>query len=162
MIMEEKISYQKQVAFPVELYPSRMYYGIIFIPLWLLMITLVGMGFLVDRIWFVPSLVILVIALYKYLSFILVRYLITEETITVRRGIFSRQFDYLQLFRIRDYRFRQSLFMRLLGVVELTLYTTDLTTDLLILKALPKSDLPDLLRKQTLQARLKNNIVEIN
>ncbi|WP_163717594.1 hypothetical protein [Mangrovibacterium lignilyticum] len=52
--------------------------------------------------------------------------------------------------------------MRLLGVMNVTLFTTDLTNDLVTLEALPKSDLLELLRDLIVQARLKNRIFEIN
>jgi len=160
--MRMKISYKDWDQFPIELHPDRRYSFLIFLPWWLLVAVLLSLGFLWNNYWFIPALGVLLIALFRFLSLAVIRYLITEETVTVRRGIFSRQFDYLELFRIRDFRIRQSIGMRLMGVMNVMLYTTDLTNDLVALEALPKSDLPELLRDLTVQARLKNRIFEIN
>lgn len=148
--------------FPIELRPSRRYVFLRLVPWWLLVTALLSMSFLMNNYWFIFSLPVMLIVTFRYLHFTFIRYSISLETMTVRRRIISRQFDYLEWFRVKDYKVTQNMVMRLLGLMTVKLYTTDLSNDVVVLEAVPKSDLPELIRDLVMQARLKNRIFEIN
>jgi len=84
------------------------------------------------------------------------RYKITGRTIDYEVGIFSRQIETLQLWRVKDLDFRQSVFERMLGIARIYIFTNDLTDPELILRGLPASreifdrlkDAADLARQQ--------------
>jgi len=67
------------------------------------------------------------------------RYKITERTIDYEDGLMSRRIETLQLWRVNDLDFRQSLLDRMLGVAEIRVFTTDATDPELVLRGLPAS-----------------------
>ncbi len=123
--MEKKIAREDSRAFPVELRPSRRYALLRLFPWWLLVAALLSLSLLTNKYWFISLVPALLVMLFRYLSFTFIRYSISSETIKVRRGIFSRRLDYLEWFRVKDYQTTQTVAMRLLGVMEVKLYTTD-------------------------------------
>ena len=56
----------------------------------------------------------------------------------------------------------RNLLMQLFGLMNLTLLTTDLTGPVIILRGIPKSDLPDIIRERVQRARQNSKIVELN
>jgi uncharacterized membrane protein YdbT with pleckstrin-like domain len=85
-----------------------------------------------------------------------VHYKITDRTIDYERGVFSRQIETLQLWRVKDIDFRQSAFERMLGIARIYVITNDVSDPELILTGLPASreifdrlkDAADLARQQ--------------
>lgn len=67
------------------------------------------------------------------------RYRITDRTVDVERGIFSKVIDTLQLWRVRDLEYRQTLLERMLGIARILVYTTDKTDPELVIAGLPAS-----------------------
>ncbi len=109
-----------------------------------------------------PALLFELVAFYKYLRIILARYTLSQETLTVRKGIIARRYDHLELFRIKDYVIHQSAYMRIFRLMSVRLYTTDLTGNVLVLEGIPISGIGEMIRDLSQQARLKNRIFEIN
>ncbi len=60
------------------------------------------------------------------------------------------------------YIITRNLVMQLFGLMNLTLMTTDLTGPLIILKGIPKSDLPEVIRERVQRTRQNSKIVELN
>jgi len=60
-------------------------------------------------------------------------YRITNERISVLKGVLSRESDDLQLMRVADVQFRQNLFGRLLNVGDLRILSTDKTVPDLVI-----------------------------
>ncbi len=67
------------------------------------------------------------------------RYRITERNIDTEEGVLSKKIETLQLWRVRDLDFRQSLLERLLGIARIHVFTSDATDPNLILRGLPAS-----------------------
>jgi membrane protein YdbS with pleckstrin-like domain len=67
------------------------------------------------------------------------RYRITTRTLDTEQGIVSRQIETLQLWRVRDLDFKQSVTERLLGIARIRVFTADVTDPELVLKGLPAS-----------------------
>ncbi len=83
-----------------------------------------------------------------------VRYRITDRTIDVERGMVSRHIDTLQLWRVQDLEFRQSVLERLVGIARILVFTTDKTDPGLVLVGLPASrEIFDILKDAVEQAR---------
>src|SRR5262249_53169935 len=51
------------------------------------------------------------------------RYKLTDRTIDYERGVFSKQIETLQLWRVQDIDFKQSFFERLLGIATIYVFT---------------------------------------
>jgi membrane protein YdbS with pleckstrin-like domain len=67
------------------------------------------------------------------------RYKITDRTIDMEKGLFSKTIDTLQLWRVRDLEFRQSLLERMLGIARIIVFTSDKTDPELVIDGLPAS-----------------------
>lgn len=67
------------------------------------------------------------------------RYRISDRTIDVEKGLFSRTIDTLQLWRVRDLEFRQTLLERMLGIARIIVFTADKTDPELVIVGLPAS-----------------------
>lgn len=122
--------------------------------------------FLLASLWIkyfsIISIIFLGMAFYKFFYLRSITYFVSEETIKVRTGIFSHFINTLELYRVKDYMISQSFFMRLFKIMTLTLYTTDLNSDVLHLEGIPVSDISNTIRDNVQAARIKNKIFEIN
>lgn len=65
-----------------------------------------------------------VVAVVKVAS---VRYRITDARIEIERGLLSRKIDNLELFRVKDLRFRQGLLQRMMGLGSIELDSSDVS-----------------------------------
>lgn len=73
---------------------------------------------------------------YTWLVRATTEYRIYEDAIEVESGIFSKDIDHLQLFRVRDLGFHQSLLERILGIGTVTITSTDRSTPHLELRGI--------------------------
>ncbi len=64
-------------------------------------------------------------------------YELTTQRLRIRAGILSKKVDELELFRVRDYSMEQPLMLRMVGLGNLTLVTSDATTPTVAMKAIP-------------------------
>jgi uncharacterized membrane protein YdbT with pleckstrin-like domain len=64
-------------------------------------------------------------------------YELTTQRLKITRGILSRRLDELELFRVKDYAMDQPLLLRLVGLGNLTLVTSDASTPRIALRAIP-------------------------
>ncbi|WP_313262345.1 PH domain-containing protein [Sphingobacterium sp.] len=142
--------------------PSKIYALIIVSP-FLLLSTLA----IIVSIIFYPILIFLGIVLsfmawVRYISVIYIKYTLTVETLTVRTGIISRQFNNLELYRVKDYIVTQSVSERLFGLMTVTLITNDITNPTVKLQGILVSNITKTIRDLVQKARNNNRILEIN
>ena len=81
----------------------------------------------------------LVYALYKVILIKAVRYEITSERIKVNSGIFSKMTNAMELYRVKDYTMEAPFFYRLFHLGNIYITTSDHTTPLITLKAIPNA-----------------------
>jgi uncharacterized membrane protein YdbT with pleckstrin-like domain len=55
-------------------------------------------------------------------------YTLTDQRLKFTRGVFTKVTDDLELYRVRDTKFQQDFFERMVGLGEVVLYTTDETS----------------------------------
>tara|TARA_R110002049_G_scaffold185928_1_gene354210 strand:+ start:546 stop:1070 length:525 start_codon:yes stop_codon:yes gene_type:complete len=63
-------------------------------------------------------------------------YELTTQRLRIRSGIFSRHLDELELYRVKDYSMQQPFFLRLVGLGNITLVTSDATTPTVHIRAI--------------------------
>jgi uncharacterized membrane protein YdbT with pleckstrin-like domain len=80
--------------------------------------------------WFLLCLLLIPIpvALWKWLETRNTIYTLTDQRLKFTRGVFSKTTEDLELYRVRDTKFQQSFFERLVGLGEIELFTTDETS----------------------------------
>jgi uncharacterized membrane protein YdbT with pleckstrin-like domain len=64
-------------------------------------------------------------------------YELTTQRLRTRTGILNKKVDELELFRVRDYSIEQPFLLRLVGLGNLTMVTSDATTPTVAMKAIP-------------------------
>lgn len=80
--------------------------------------------------WFLLCLLVVPIpfALWKWLETRSTVYTLTDQRLKFTRGVFSKITEDLELYRVRDSKFSQGLFERMVGLGEIELFTTDETS----------------------------------
>jgi uncharacterized membrane protein YdbT with pleckstrin-like domain len=63
-------------------------------------------------------------------------YELTSQRLKIGTGILNRKLDELELFRVKDYAMDQPLFLRLVGLGNLTLVTSDASTPTVAIRAI--------------------------
>lgn len=91
------------------------------------------------------------------------QYELTSERILLTTGVFSKQRDELELYRVRDIRIVQSFWLRLVGAGDVVLQTSDRTTPSFTFRAvkLPR-DLADSVRMCVEACRQAKGVREID
>jgi membrane protein YdbS with pleckstrin-like domain len=67
------------------------------------------------------------------------RFRITDRTIDYEVGILSKRVETMQLWRVRDLDFRQSILERMLGIATIHVFAHDQTDPEIVLRGLPAS-----------------------
>jgi uncharacterized membrane protein YdbT with pleckstrin-like domain len=88
-------------------------------------------------------------AIWRWLSTRCFAYEVSNQRIRVRQGVFSRRTDSLELYRVKDASFVQPFVMRLVGIGNVEVETSDSTTPVLVVRGVPDADR---LREQILKA----------
>ena len=85
--------------------------------------------------WFAACVLLVPIpfALWKWLETRNTVYTLTDQRLKFTRGVLSKTTEDLELYRVRDSKFQQSFWERMVGLGELELYTTDETTTVISL-----------------------------
>jgi uncharacterized membrane protein YdbT with pleckstrin-like domain len=85
--------------------------------------------------WFAACVLVLPIpvAIYKWLETRSTEYTLTDQRLKFTRGILSKTTEDLELYRVRDTKFTQGVFERMVGLGNIELYTTDETSPTILL-----------------------------
>lgn len=80
--------------------------------------------------WFLLCLLLIPIpvAIWKWLETRSTVYTLTDQRLKFTRGVFSKTTEDLELYRVRDTKFEQSLFERMAGLGKIQLFSTDETS----------------------------------
>jgi uncharacterized membrane protein YdbT with pleckstrin-like domain len=90
----------------------------------------------------------LLFAIVKWLQVKFQRYELTSERLRLRRGVLSRKTDEIELYRVKDYVLHEPFVLRLWGLGDIVLTTTDDANPSVLLKAVGEPDgLRDQIRK---------------
>ena len=128
---------------------------------------LLAVIFLLLAWWLFPfflffSFSIIGMAWYRFLYIRNSQYIITLEVIRIRRGIFFKRIDQVELYRVKDYIVTQPFMLQLFHLMDLTLKSTDPENPVIWLRGIPESDIIDTIRDHVQEARQHNRIYEIN
>jgi uncharacterized membrane protein YdbT with pleckstrin-like domain len=81
----------------------------------------------------------------------------------ITEGVFSKVTETLELYRVKDIEVRQPFFYRMLGVENIQVNTSDLSSPVILLEAIPKAvGLADKLRNQVEIIRVQKKVREID
>jgi len=90
-------------------------------------------------------------------------YELTSQRLRIRCGILTRRLDELELYRVKDYVLEQPLLLRLVGLGNLTLVTSDATTPTVTLRAIGGvEEVRELLRNAVQKERDRKRVRELD
>ena len=92
--------------------------------------------------WWLACVLVLPIpfALWQWLVVRNTRYQLTDQRLKSTRGILNRVTEDLELYRVKDTRFAQSFWQRLVGIGDIELSTSDATTPVVRLANIANAD----------------------
>lgn len=106
--------------------------------------------------------IFLVLFSLTYIRLRCISWQITSEVICRTQGIFVRQKDYIELYRVVDYAEQQSILQRIFGVKTITIYSTDRSDAVMFIVGVPyKKDLITHIRTIVEQCKQEKRIYEI-
>ena len=98
----------------------------------------------------------------QYMILTAKKWQITDDSITIYQGVFSKKRDFIELYRIVDYKEEQTLIQHLLGIKTVMVLSTDRTDPILKITGVPNSlQLIAHLRKIVESCKKERNIYEI-
>ncbi len=104
-----------------------------------------------------------VIALWKYLELMCFRYTVTTERVGLSRGILTKRTDSIELYRVKDTTVIEPFFLRLFGLADIVLSSSDRTTPLLVLHAVPNGmELREQIRASVERLRVQKSVREVD
>ncbi len=103
------------------------------------------------------------IALTRYLQTKNNVFELTTERLKMTEGIFSKVTETLELYRVKDIEVRQPFFYRMFGVENILVNTSDVSSPLILLEAIPTGvGLADKMRNQVEAVRMQKRVREID
>ena len=90
-------------------------------------------------------------------------YRLTSERLLIESGVFNKGTETLELYRVRDLQVSQPFLLRLFGLQNLTLLTSDPSTPQIVVDYIPTElGLADKFREQVEACRQKKRVREID
>lgn len=106
--------------------------------------------------------VLLLKMIYGYFWYHLMRIELYQDRMTFKEGIFSSKTDFLELYRVKDYKVYQSFFMRIFSIQNIILITSDKSRKIIEIKGVKKSNVINLIRNQVEEQRRKKGVREFD
>lgn len=100
-----------------------------------------------NRYALIPVCLSLVIFIYRVLLISSYAYIIGDEQLILKRGVFTLKQDYLELYRVKDYNVVKNIVYRIMGVMLIKIETSDKSHPTLLLDGVKNSDIIDELRQ---------------
>ncbi|HEX2493072.1 MAG TPA: PH domain-containing protein [Steroidobacter sp.] len=103
------------------------------------------------------------IGCWKWLVIANTRYELTTQRLRTRSGVLNKHLDELELYRVRDYKLQQPLYLRLFSLSTVVLETSDRSNPLLVLRAISHGEeLREQVRTYVEEARLRKGVREVD
>jgi uncharacterized membrane protein YdbT with pleckstrin-like domain len=82
----------------------------------------------------------LFIILWKWLVVKNTKYELTNQRLRIRYGVLNKKTDELELYRVKDYKLDQPLFLRLFSLGNIVLETSDKSSPIVTIEAVPEAE----------------------
>ncbi|EHQ26484.1 PH domain-containing protein [Mucilaginibacter paludis] len=121
------------------------------------------LGYYIHPLFILPGIATCLYGWYRYFYICAIKYVLDAHTLQTSCGLFNKRIDSLALFRIKDYVITQSLLMRITGLMNMTLISTDMTNNTLTMYGIDyHPELVDQLGEAIRAARQNNKILELS
>jgi uncharacterized membrane protein YdbT with pleckstrin-like domain len=103
------------------------------------------------------------IALWRYVVTSNMRYTLTTQRLGYRHGVLSKEADVLELYRVKDMRVLEPFFLRMFGMGNIIMDTSDRSHPTFILQAVPEpARLRDIIRNHVERRRDEKGVREVD
>ncbi len=103
------------------------------------------------------------IIVWQWLVVKMTKYELTTERFRVRYGVINKKMDELELYRVRDYKLDQPIFLRIFSLGNIILDTSDISNPTTIIKAIPNSEgVREQIRTSVEACRIKKGVREFD
>jgi uncharacterized membrane protein YdbT with pleckstrin-like domain len=121
----------------------------------------INAGWIIIGIVGMPLVLPTLVALYKLLEVYTWSYTVDQEFIIEKKGVFSVTHLETNMYRIKSFRFEEPFLMRLVGIGNLHIQSSDPYQPELVLFGIPKgTQIWEMLRTKTLSSRKKFGVKE--
>ncbi len=91
------------------------------------------------------------------------QYELSSQRLRLRSGVLNKETNDLELYRVKDVRLHQPLALRLFGLADMVLDTSDRSHPQIVLRAIPDAEeLMDVIREHVEALRIARGIREID
>ena len=99
------------------------------------------------------------VAIWKWLVVHYIRYELTSERLRIRHGVLNKEYEELELYRVRDYRIEQPLYLRLFSLGNVTITSSDTSHPIVVLRAIRESEhVREQLRRYVEECRARKRV----
>ena len=103
------------------------------------------------------------LAVWSWLVLRMTTYELTTERFRVRSGVINRRLDELELYRVRDYKLDQPIWLRLFGLGNIQLQTADVSNPVLTIRAIADSEqVREQIRNHVEACRVKKGVRDLD
>ena len=146
---------------PSQLLNLRLY------TIWIIILAIAIIAGVIQKEYFIALIVLVPLCILQCVWAILkiraTRYVVTTQRVQVVRGIFSKDVQEIELFRVKDTSVHQTLFLRLFSLGNIRILSGDSSNPSVFLSAIPKPvDLRERLRQEVLNLRQKFGVRELD
>jgi uncharacterized membrane protein YdbT with pleckstrin-like domain len=129
---------------PVGFLPEKIAWHILRVPWYLMAWALFVLGYHILKVW-------------------CIRYEITTGELKHSHGILSRRYEFIELYRIKDFQVNRPLIYRLFGLGDLMVYTSDKTSPIFWLRAIQSpGSIYAILRDRVERNRREKHVFEVD
>jgi len=114
--------------------------------------------------WFAACILVIPIpwAIWHWLKVKCRVFTLTNERLMIESGVLNKSQDLIELYRVRDLQVNQPFWLRLFGLENISLITTDLTTESVMLDYMPSAlNLRDKFREHVEECRRRKGVREV-
>ena len=91
------------------------------------------------------------------------KYKLTNQRFKFSSGVLNKDYDYIELYRVRDYNKNEPLLLRMFGLCNITLISSDKTYPTFTIHAVPSDDdLINIIRNAVEASRKENKVREVD
>jgi uncharacterized membrane protein YdbT with pleckstrin-like domain len=91
------------------------------------------------------------------------RYTLSSERFVHSRGVFSRVINALELYRVQDYAVHMPFFLRIFGLSNVILFTSDRSTPVVVIKGVRNGwKVANTIRNQVESMRMQKGVLEVS
>ena len=102
-------------------------------------------------------------AIWKWLVLRNVQYELTTERLKIRQGVFNKELDELELYRVRDYRLEQPFWLRIFSLGNIMLNSSDTSNPYIVLRGVRDCEqVYEQIRKHVEDCRVKKRVLPLD